>query len=216
MRKISKNSILLLVLSFLLLFPSVKVEAVIGNVTTLIYSDDYFSGDKAVVSDYYEHFVSAGLSCRLTSRPTSVYAMQQEFKNSESVYISCHGTSTGSEMVLDSGRTFYATDVPSNMSCKLAYLSVCCGAKTSVATGYSLCNNLIKNGYSVVVGYKTSVRVAYSRIYENIFMNHLREGDTVREAHNYTKSFMWEHYRTIYYDIVPSVVIYGNADISIL
>lgn len=216
MRKISKNSILLLVLPFLLLFPSVKVEAVMGNVTTLIYSDDYFSGDKAVVSDYYEHFVSAGLSCRLTSRPTSVYAMQQEFKNSESVYISCHGTSTGSEMVLDSGRTFYATDVPANMRCKLAYLSVCCGGKTSAATGQSLCNNLIKNGYSVVVGYKTSVSVAHSRIYENIFMNRLREGDTVREARNYTSDFMRINHKNIYNSVVPSVVVYGNADISIL
>ncbi len=216
MRKISRNSILLLVLSFLLLFPSVKVEAVMGNVTTLIYSDDYFSGDKAVVSDYYEHFVSAGLSCRLTSRPTSVYAMQQEFKNSESVYISCHGTEIGSEIVLDSGITFYATDVPANMRCKLAYLSVCCGGKTSVATGYSLCNNLIKNGYSVVVGYKTSVRVAYSRIYEKAFMNRLREGDTVREACDHVKKFMRQYHADMFDDIVLSVIVYGNADTDIL
>lgn len=219
MRKISKNSIILIILAFILMFPVVRTDAVIGNATTFIHSDDYFAGDKATINTYYTFFTGKGLNCRITSRPVRISGMKAEFINSESVYISCHGTNTGSELVLDAVNwtLFRATDVPPNMNCKLAYICACRAAQNSAATGQNLCNNLVKNGYRTAMGYKTNVPVDKSRMYDNIFFSFMGEGMTVNGALAATREyFMQRGEEEKYSAIISSMTVYGDRNLKLL
>lgn len=219
MRKISKKSIILITLAFILMFPVVRADAVIGNATTFIHSDDYFAGDKDNINTYYTFFTGKGLYCRIISRPTKVSGMKAEFMNSESVYISCHGTNTGSELVLDARNwvLFRATDVPSNMNCKLAYICACRAAQNSAATGQNLCNNLVKSGYRTAMGYKTDVNTMKSRMYDNIFFSFMGEGMTVNEALAATREYFREQGEEEKYSaIISSMTVYGDRNLRLL
>lgn len=145
--------------------------------------------------------------------------MQQELKNSESVFISSHGTEIGSVIVLSvSGNStllFNCSDVPKNMNCKLAYLSVCYSAKNNAATGLNLCSTLVKNGYATAIGYNTAVSSSKSRIYENIFIDRLLEGDSVYEALMYAKKHLLQISQTTYSEIISSCRVYGDSDLKL-
>ncbi len=219
MRKISKNSIILIILAFILMFPVARTDAIIGNATTFIHSDDYFAGDKATINTYYTFFTGKGLNCRITSRPARISGMKAEFINSESVYISCHGTNTGSELVLDAVNwiLFRATDVPSNMNCKLAYISACRAGQNSAATGQNLCNNLVKSGYRTAMGYKTEVNTMKSRMYDSIFFSYMGEGMTVNEALAATREYFRRRgEEKEYNEIISSMTVYGDRNLRLL
>lgn len=219
MKKISKNKLLLIIILFLLFLPAVRISATIGNTTTFIYSEDFFAGDKNTISSYSQKFVSHGKASRLSSRPTSIYAMQQELKNSESVFISSHGTEIGSVIVLNvSGSStllFNCSDVPKNMDGKLAYLSVCYSAKNNAATGQNLCSALVKNGYSTAVGYYTAVLSSTSRVYENIVIDNLMEGDTIYDALIYARNHLQSIYGSKYNDVISAERTYGDLNLKL-
>lgn len=206
-------------MSFFLLLPTVQVGATIGNTTTFLYSEDFFTGDKNVITSYYQKFVSNSKPARLSARSTSVYALQQELKKSESVFISSHGTDIGSVIVLNVTDSavllFNCSDVPKNMDGKLAYLSVCYSAKNNAATGQNLCNTLVKNGYSAAVGYNTAVSSSKSRTYEKIVINRLLEGDTIYDALMYAKNHLINISVAEYKDIINSCIIYGDINLKI-
>lgn len=219
MIKTSKNKLLLFIISFFILLPTVQVTATIGNTTTFLYSEDFFTGDKNIITSYYQKFISRNMPARLSSRPTSIYALQQELKNSESVFISSHGTDIGSVIVLNvtgsSTLLFDCSDIPKNMDGKLVYLSICYGAKNNAATGQNLCNTLVKNGYSTVIGYNTAVSSSKSRTYEKIVINRLLEGDTIYDALMYAKNHLINISVTEYKDIINSCIIYGDINLKI-
>lgn len=219
MKRLAKNKILLVVMSFFLLFPITRVNATIGNVTTFIYSEDFFPGDKNTITTYYQKFLSRGKPSRLASRSTGIYAMKQELINSESVFISSHGTEIGSVIVLDNTGSsmllFNCSDVPKNMDGKLAYISVCYSAKNNAATGENLCNTLVKNGYATAIGYKTAVSAPLSRVYENIVIDRLLEGDTVHDALMYARDYLMERSSTDYKNIISSCVVYGDLNLKL-
>lgn len=217
--KISKNKLLILIMLFFLFLPSVKVAATLGNTTTFLYSEDFFTGDKNIITSYYQKFVSRAKPARLSSRPVSIYALQQELKNSESVFISSHGTEIGSAIVLNvSGSStllFNCSDVPKNMDGKLAYLSVCYSAKNNAATGQNLCNALVKNGYSTAVGYYTAVLSSTSRVYENIVIDSLMEGDTIYDALIYARDHLQGIYGSKYNDVISAERTYGDLNLKL-
>ena len=219
MKKLSKNKLLLIILALLLFLPAVRVSAVIGNTTTFIYSEDFFAGDRNTIDSYNQKFISHGKASRLSSRPTSIYAMQQELKNSESVFISSHGTEIGSVIVLSvSGNStllFNCSDVQKNMNCKLAYLSVCYSAKNNAATGLNLCNTLVKNGYATAIGYYTAVLSSTSRVYENIVIDNLMEGDTVYNALIYARDHLQSIYGSKYNDVISAERTYGDLNLKL-
>lgn len=145
--------------------------------------------------------------------------MQQELKNSESVFISSHGTEIGSVIVLstsdNSTNLFNCSDVPKNMSCKLAYISVCYSAKNNAATGLNLCSTLVKNGYATAIGYNTAVSSSKSRIYENIVIDRMLEGDSVYEALMYAKKHLLQISKNTYSEIISSCVVYGDLELKL-
>ncbi|MBD5157905.1 MAG: hypothetical protein HDT13_09755 [Butyrivibrio sp.] len=219
MKKLSKNKLLLIILALLLFLPAVRVSAVIGNTTTFIYSEDFFAGDRNAINSYNQKFASHGKASRLSSRPTSVYAMQQELKNSESVFFFFYGTEIGSVIVLSvSGNStllFNCSDVPKNMNCKLAYLSVCYSAKNNAATGLNMCNTLVKNGYATAIGYYTAVLSSTSRVYENIVIDNLMEGDTVYNALIYARDHLQSIYGSKYNDVISAERTYGDLNLKL-
>lgn len=206
-------------MSFFLLLLTVQVAATIGNTTTFLYSEDFFTGDKNVITSYYQKFVSRCKPARLSSRPTSIYALQQELKNSESVFISSHGTDIGSVIVLNvtgsSTLLFNCSDVPKNMDGKLAYLSVCYSAKNNAATGQNLCNTLVKNGYSTAVGYNIAVLSSTSRVYENIVFDYLLEGDTVYYSLIHARNHLQGVYGSKYNDVISAERTYGDLNLKL-
>lgn len=212
MRRLSKSKrLLFLLFSFIFLFQTINVKATIGNVSIFVYSDDYFSGDKAFVNKLSLFFRASGHSILLENRPKAVYGMQQYLKNSESIYISCHGIEEGSVMILDivnsSNMTYFRSfDVPGGMDCKFAYISVCYGAKSNTVTGKNLCSTLISNGYKAAVGYNTSVKVSESRIYEETFYKYLARGKSVYEARLATEEELGDKYSKI----ISSAQYFGN------
>lgn len=95
-----------------------------GNKGVFLHSGDYFSDDRIFVDKLSMHFRLSGHSTLTENRPKVIYGMQQHMKNSESLYISCHGRHEGIVMVLDTGSSsvsavFGAADVPIGMDCKL-------------------------------------------------------------------------------------------------
>lgn len=196
---------------FVFLFQTTSVNATIGNVSIFVHSDDYFSGDKTFVNNLSLFFRASGHSVLAEDRPKAVYGMQQYMKNAESIYVSCHGGSEGSVIVLDAGSSlkssvFGVSDVPSGMECKFAYLSVCYGAKNNTGTGKNLCSTMISNGYKAVVGYDKSVTVKESRLYEETFYKYLSRGKSVYEAKIATEKELGDDYSKI----IDSTKYFGN------
>lgn len=221
MTKSSRSmKVLIVIFSFILLFPAVCVDATIGNVNSFIHSEDCFEGDRDFVDGHRSTFQSKGYPAILLDRPTAVYGLQQHFKNSESVFISCHGDKNGGELVLVSGSSlsssvFKPTDVPVNMECKLAYLSACKSACKNTATGKNLCSTLISNGYKTAIGYTDNVDIWYSRIYEEVFYLYLTDGMSVYEAFEATNKFLERNYPKVYEEVVPFVAAFGNLGITL-
>lgn len=214
------RKVLVIILSFILLFPAVRVDATMGNVNSFIHSEDCFEGDRDFVDGHRSTFQSKGYSAILLDRPTVIYGLQQHLKNSESVFISCHGDENGGELVLIPGSSlsssvFKPADVPVNMECKLAYLSACKSACKNTATGKNLCSTLINNGYKAAMGYTDNVDIWYSRIYEEVFYLYLTDGMSVYGAVDATNRFLERNYPKVYEEIVPFVVVFGNLGIKL-
>lgn len=219
MKAISKyKKVLIIILSFILLFPAVRVDATIGNVNSFIRSDDLFPGDEVFVSGHCSTLSSQGYPTILLDRPTMVYGLQQHLKYSESIFISCHGRP--GELVLLSGSTlssavFRPTDVPADMECRIAYLSACYSACKNEKTGKNLCSTLIDNGYQAVIGYTSDVDIRSSRIFEEAFYYYLSDGASVNRAVELAKKFMSKRYSEEYKDIEPYVDTFGNLGIGL-
>lgn len=195
MRKISKNKILIFIMSFILLLPVIRVDATIGNINTFIYSNDYFYGDYEGVNNIAQCFRSKGISAEMTERPKIIYGVQQYFRYSESIYISTHGLSEGGVLVLDDSNAskqvlFDYSNVPTNMECKLAYLSACYSAKTNTSTRKNLCSTLISNGYQAAIGYTDQVSNTVSKEFEREFYSHLSKGESVYSSLNSAKNYI--------------------------
>lgn len=194
----------------------VPVRATIGNVSTFIYSNDYFSYDSSTARTLANKFEWQDKSTRLTARPDSVYALQQELKNSESLYISTHGQPSGSTLYLVEGsRYFKAADVPKKMSCKLAYINACYGAKTNVYTGENLCKQLVNNGYEVAVGFTEAVEVGEGNDFaESFYAKLVVEKSTYQEAFDKAVEMTerWHEGSTA----SSSARIYGNVNAKLI
>lgn len=132
--KISNSrKILILLLVFLLLLPSVRVDAASGNIFVFLHSEDFWAGSEKKVDSYRACLKSYKSTTRLDARPTIVYGMQQHLKNCGSLFICCHGLNEGSVLVMDIVGTefilFRTSDVPKNMDCNLAFLGACRSAQ---------------------------------------------------------------------------------------
>lgn len=220
MKKISQNKILIFILTFVLLFPTVRADATIGNINSFIYSNDYFQGDYRGVNNIAQYFRNVGMSAVMTERPNIIYGVQQYFKNSESVYISTHGTEDGGELVLDNSNAsklvlFKSSDVPKNMDCKLAYLSACYSAKTNVNTRKNLCSMLISNGYQATIGYTEAVSNTIAKEFEREFYSHLAKGESVYSSLDSTEKYMSETYRWTCEAFLSSVQPFGNQGLTL-
>ncbi len=73
------RKVLVVILSFALIFPAVRVDATIGNVNSFIHSEDCFEGDKDFVNGHCSTFQSKGYSAILLDRPTVIFGLQQHF-----------------------------------------------------------------------------------------------------------------------------------------
>lgn len=219
MRKLSANKMLIIVVIAVLLIPAVRADATMGNINSFIYSSDYFSGDYRGVNDIAQYFRNAGISAVMTERPNIIYGMQQYFKNSESVYISTHGTEDGGELVLDNSNAskqilFKSSDVPQSMDCKLAYLSACYSAKTNINTHKNLCSTLISNGYKAAVGYTESVSNAMAKDFERKFYSYLSKGENIYNSLNNAKKYMAETYSWTCEKFLSSIQPFGNQGMT--
>lgn len=210
MKKYFKR-ILLILLLFIFILQTTSVGATMGNKGVFLYSGDYFSDDRIFVDKLSMYFRLSGHSTLTENRPKVIYGMQQHMKNSESLYISCHGRHEGSVMVLDTGSSsvsavFGAADVPIGMDCKLVYLSVCYGSKSNISTGKNLCGTFINNGYKAAVGYDKSVSVENSRIYEEAFYRYLSRGESIYGAKMATEKELGDSCK----EIIDSADYFGN------
>lgn len=195
---------------------SVNVNATIGNVDTFIYSDDFFPGDMNYVNTVLRsNCILSGKSAISSSRPTNVYALKSNFINSDCIYISTHGKSEGSELVLTQGNpsvSFKATDVPTNMSGNFAFLSACYSAKND-ASGKNICAEIANNGYAVSVGFTTAIAVSHVRTFEQKMYQKLYEGQVYGAAFYYAKQSC-ENLYGVNANISTSARIYGTVTSS--
>ncbi len=203
--------ILLILLLFIFILQTTSVGATMGNKGVFLYSGDYFSDDRIFVDKLSMYFRLSGHSTLTENRPKVIYGMQQHMKNSEPLYISCHGRHEGIVMVLDTGSSsvgavFGAADVPIGMDCKLVYLSVCYGSKSNISTGKNLCGTFISNGYKAAVGYDKSVSVENSRIYEEAFYRYLSRGESIYGAKIATEKELGDSCK----EIIDSADYFGN------
>lgn len=210
MKKPFKRTLLILLL-LVFLFQTTSVGATIGNKGIFLYSSDYFSNDRIFVDKLAMYFRLSEHSTLTENRPKVVYGMRQHMKNSESIYISCHGRYEGGVMILDTGSSsdsavFGAADVPIGTDCKLVYLSVCYGSKNNTSTGKNLCGTLISNGYKAAVGYDKSVSVKNSRIYEEAFYIYLSRGESIYGAKIATEKELGDSCK----EIIDAVDYFGN------
>lgn len=211
------KKVIVLAALFTMIFPVVHVGATMGNVNNFIYSEDQFAGDKDSAMNYFLKYRAEGYPAKYTERPESIYGLQQHIKYSESVFISCHGTKEGSELLLDSSGSkiiFGTFDVPSGMNCKLAYISACRGAQNNVNTGKNLCIDLINNGYKAAVGYSDDVRTSLSRMYECEFFFNLAEGKSVYGALDATNKYLKDEYKNLFDEIIDSVERFGDLGVK--
>ena len=87
-RKILVISLNLLVIAWLIILQSTKVSATLGNIESLVYSDDEFDGDKNFATSLKSTFTTGGLKASLWTRPTSEYGINSILSNSDCTYIS--------------------------------------------------------------------------------------------------------------------------------
>lgn len=211
---------LLFVLSFVLLFPTLRVNATIGNVNFFLYSNDYFYGDYIGVNNIAQCFRNQKISAEMTERPKIIYGVQQHFMYSESIYISTHGMPDGGELVLDNSNAsnpvlFQSSDVPKNMECKLAYLSACYSAKTNTKTRKNLCSTLISNGYQAAIGYTEAVSNTIAKEFEREFYARWSKGESVYGALKSTKEYMLKTYSWTCEDFLSAVQPFGNQALTV-
>lgn len=148
-------------------------------------------------------------------RPTSVYGLSSILSNSDCTYISTHGHTSGSKLVLDmttNPNIYYtALNVPTQMNCNLAFISACYSAKTNTDTNTNLCSKLVSCGYKTVIGYKTEVNVVASRELEDVFY---KNWITYKKPASAALSTAREYVSSIYgsnSEAVTSVTLYGNS-----
>ena len=220
--KISNSrKILILLLVFLLLLPSVRVDAASGNIFVFLHSEDFWAGSEKKVDSYRACLKSYKSTTRLDARPTIVYGMQQHLKNCGSLFICCHGLNEGSVLVMDIVGTefilFRTSDVPKNMDCNLAFLGACRSAQKNTTTGKNLCSTLVSNGYKTVVGYNTDVNNPFAIEFEENFFYYLGQGKSVYASIEEAKKDLRDkkNDKIEHEKIINAVEGYGNLGLTI-
>ncbi len=170
-KKILVMTLNIVVIAWIVLLQSTNVSATMGNIESLVYSDDEFDGDKNFATSLKSTFATGGLKASLWTRPTSKYGINSILSNSDCTYISAQGSSDGSVIKLKNNAAYYTPDdVAKDMNGNLVFLSVCYGAKTNKVFGMNLCSTLVSKGYRAAIGYKGKVGVGECREFEKDFL----------------------------------------------
>ena len=185
----------------------------------VLYSNDYFTGDSSHANNIAYYFASNSHSVNVSSRPTIIYGMNANLQYAGTVFISTHGMSQGSTLVLDNTVFFTEADLISSVGAEFIFYSACYSAKTNTVTGNNLCSKSITNGASpgasAVIGYSNTVNVAKSRFYEIKFYERaLSYSENVYTAYVKAKALFAAQYNTTD-NVYTSVSMFGNGGLCI-
>lgn len=203
-------------IAWIVLLQSTNVSATMGNIDSVIYSDDFFRGDKDFANEIKSCFEGRGNKMGLNSRPTSAYGINAILTNSDCTYLSSHGYSRGGKFWLSynngNGAVTYYTlsDVPKNFTSKLLYLNVCCGALTT-SSGTSLASKFVSGGFKTAIGYTKEIEVTSARVLEE---NFFKQWVTYRKPASTALSAAKEYTASVYGSkdlAVTSVKLFGNG-----
>lgn len=87
-KKILVMTLNIVVIAWIVLLQSTNVSATMGNIDSVIYSDDFFRGDKNFANEIKSCFEGRGNKTGLNSRPTSAYGINAILTNSDCTYLS--------------------------------------------------------------------------------------------------------------------------------
>lgn len=202
----------ILVIAWLIILQSTKVSATLGNIESLVYSDDEFDDDKSFATSLKSTFATGGLKASLWTRPASEYGINSIMSNSDCTYISAQGSSDGSVIELKKNSVYYRPDnVVKGMNGNLVFLSVCYGAKTDSSSGANLCSTIVNRGYRAAIGYKAEVGVEECRAFEKeFFYNWVVEKKYLLPAFTTARDYVSSRYGSSN-AVVTSAAYFGNG-----
>ena len=186
-----------------------------ATVNRVLYSDDYFGGDYAFALQLKNSLSATGRSSSVGARPTSSYGINTNLTNSRTLYISTHGKSTGSELVLDTSSSYCPSDIPVISDDLFVFYSACYSAKTSGTLG-NLCSTTVAQGVDACIGYSGSVSINSSRCFEAYFYDRaMNYNDTIYYSYYKAKIYTNGIYGSDTGNAGNLACFYGNGSINI-